>query len=951
MNKNRFLTPQKLIYLLLIVMTVVYARLSLGYYADEIETQALPQITSAMTQAPEFMHELEENEQAVRDVNDNLEASRNRIYRSNQDSLDKHAHNSEDVETLISNTLTWKNFVNRLRVERQGYVIVISKDDHKILIHPDERFVGETLHPMIDKSMDSVPDISEPGTGLDLDPFNAFFPASFFNDKISPDRILLAFKAGLYGKAVAYKDTYIICGVSFYEVVTRRIVRAVLSSLFFFLLAWIVVRYICFSLSWRQETKRHFRFGLIVNCLFAVAVLFAVTWYYQTLMDVTGDISAMNEQAQVAAENLNTYREYEKELSGWLDDQYLEQCRLAAEIIKAKGKESLSRRDLAMIAKELEVEAVYVFDKNGKVIVTNSPFDHFEISHREEDQSYAFRSLLDGRDHLIQEPMVDEMNGVEKQYIGVSLRDENDLADGFVQIAVDPSLRKRLLKPLSVQMVLDNLTIGLPEHALAIDKETMQIVATTGLGFEKSNVEDLGIDQEELRKNYNGICEVKGESYYVGVGETEDLFLMPLAKSTDAYPSFLIAMKLTILGAVAFCLIIAMALSAYREIDPIPSVVCDHAKQAGSAVKKMPAGLKEDTDEPSIRIPDDTPVQEIYGFENRWKGQNSTRSIRQTPKHRTGRIIYNSLLTGSSALILFEIIASSMGMTMSELDGFSYVLFGDWQKGINLFSFSYCLFLVCLLHVLWALLNQILYRIAKLSDRKSETILLLLRNALKYSCALIFLYIGLAKLGIDTKALWASAGVLSLMVGFGAKDLISDIISGLFIIFEGAYKIGDFVRVGEWGGIVQEIGLRYTKIAYFSETKIFNNSSIRDVINSDGKMAKEVLKIPIPYEVDLLTVEKLIERELPRMSESIPGMVKMPKYRGVCDYGERGLMLRFVVYSTPIKRKKALRALQRELKLLFDREHIRIPYNHVVVMDYEEENTDLPVMDDEVDEE
>ena len=229
---------------------------------------------------------------------------------------------------------------------------------------------------------------------------------------------------------------------------------------------------------------------------------------------------------------------------------------------------------------------------------------------------------------------------------------------------------------------------------------------------------------------------------------------------------------------------------------------------------------------------------------------------------------------------------------------------------------------------------------ATLVDERHETILRLLMNALKYGCALIFLYLGLAKFGINTQALLASAGVLSLMVGFGAKDLVSDIIAGLFIIFEGTYKVGDFVLLGNWCGTVQEIGLRSTRFTYYSETKVLNNSAVRDLTNLNGEVAREVLRIPIPYETDLLEIEKLLERELPEMAKNVEGLVKPPEYKGVNSFDDRCIMLRICIYTVPWACRSAYRDMLRQFKLLFDREHINIPYSHMVVMDYkDEENT------------
>ena len=933
-------------YILLIVLTVIFVCLSYMLFENEIESRTMPQVKRAMIQVSKLLPQLEENEQAVREVYDDIEKSRRRVYKKNEDALDDldQEKDQENVETVIDHTLSWMNLVTMLRVGRRGHVIVTSQEDNTILAHSDEEFVGEKLVPIGKVDTESIPDITEDVDKNMPDKYHAYFPASFFKKKISARRLIEATDAGIYGTAFKYKDTYIICGVTLYEAIIFVIVRTFFTSLFFLVIAWVFICYIGFSLGWLKDEYKMFQSKLAAYSALAVILIFALTWYYQTIMDITADMTTMDDYSKVAVENLNTYQKYRSELSKWLDGQYLEQCRMAAELVKAKGKDDLTRNDLARYAKDLGVKYIYVFDKNGKVVVTNSPYDHFKISNNKEDQSYAFRPLLDGREHVIQKPQKEEGSGEVMQYIGVSLRNDEDLADGFVQITVEPDLRERLLAPINVQTVLDNLVTGIPEHALAIDKDTKKIVATTGMGFENENIEDIGIESGDLKKNYSEILLINSKSYYTCASESEDLYLMLLARKRDNSGAFWIALYLTLFSAAAFFLLLIKGLSAYKKILALKESENEDRVYPDEASEETAAEGDEGNEGNDLNIFSSLwsmiKKQVKYGFENRWKKGADVPLEEQTPEMRTGKIIYYILLIFSILLIMYEVSLASTGATRDGLDGISYVLLGNWPKGFNLFSITYCLFLVCVLYVFQELLNQVLYRIAEFSDMKNETILLLLRNALKYTCAIIFLYLGLAKLGIDTKTLWASVGVLSLLIGFGAKDLISDVIAGLFIIFEGVYKIGDFVTLGDWFGTIEEIGLRYTKIGWFSETRIINNSSIRDIINTDGDVSREILRVRVPYETDLLEIEKMLNRELPKMAKDIPGLVKPPEYQGINSFEDSYIMLRLAIFCIPWQRRRALREFQRQIKLLFDREGIKMPYSKVIVKEFKEEEND-----------
>ncbi len=942
MMKTTINRSKILMHVILIIATLVFSVVSFEFFFKDMEKKLIPQVNRAIIQVSKILPQLQENEDALREINANLEKSREEILKHNKDALyDNIDTDNQSVESVIEHTLSWMNRITKLRVGRGGHVLVVSKDDLSILAHPDGLFIGSKLELAFgDKNKLDVPDISEVSDTLSEDDiskeYGFFIPAIPFDENTDLSNITNFLDEGMIGLTFSYRDTYIICGETLREVFSFVIFRSLFSTAIFYIVGWVIVRYIGFCMTWQKEDVKHFRRKLVSYMLLAVVIYFSVVWYYQSMSTMTGDLATMNQHAKVAVETLNTYRDYRKELSRWLDSQYLEQCRLAAELVKSKGKNNVTRKDLAEYAKDLGVDYVYVFDKNGKVTVTNSPYDHFVISNDPDDQSYDFKPLLDGRDYVIQDPQDDESEGEYKQYIGVSIRDENDLADGFVQIAIDPTLRDRLLDPIGVQTILDNMVIGIPKYALAIYKSDMTIAATTGLGYENASVEDLGLDIEDIKGDYNGIAYIDGYKYYAGVSETEDLYLMPICKSTNNSSAFFISLKMAAYFIVTCGLISLAAVFAYKKILEQKEIEeANKAKEPEATVE-----IDDEYEEMGIlrTLTSMIEVQDKYGFEDRWKNQSTLPLDQQTPETRTGRIIYRILLVFSVLLLTYEALTVVSGVDTKNLNGFSYVILGNWDEGLNLFSFSFCILLICALYVFKELINQILYRIAKITDLRTETVLLLTRNAIKYTAAILFLYIGLAKFGVDTKTLWASAGVLSLMIGFGAKDLVNDIIAGLFIIFEGTIKIGDFVIIGNWCGLVSEIGIRSTKVFFHSETKIFNNSSLKDIINCGGDIAKEVCKFPIAFETDLLEVEKLLEKELPEISQRIKGLVKPLKYEGVNSIEDGHVILRVRLYVTPRFRKKALRAVTREVKLLLDRNGINMPYNHIVVRRYEDEN-------------
>lgn len=305
---------------------------------------------------------------------------------------------------------------------------------------------------------------------------------------------------------------------------------------------------------------------------------------------------------------------------------------------------------------------------------------------------------------------------------------------------------------------------------------------------------------------------------------------------------------------------------------------------------------------------------------------------RRTSRRSSTKSVYNLLLAFCLVILVPTLFSSLRGdADPNNMSILGYVVSGRWQKGLSIFALTSCLYLLCAMFVFVVLLNGILYRISKISTMRVETVCLLLKNAAKYVCVIAFVYYGLAQFGVDTQTLLVSAGILSLMISLGAKDLVSDIIAGFFTIFEGTYKVGDYITVGTWYGLVMEIGLRMTKVAWHGETKIFNNSSVRDILNGNGDPARKVLIAPVSYDADLEGVEAILAEELPQMMGKIEGLVKPPQYEYVDSLGESSVNLCIAIYVDYTKRNAALRRLAREVKIMFDRRGIEMPFNQLVL--------------------
>lgn len=188
-------------------------------------------------------------------------------------------------------------------------------------------------------------------------------------------------------------------------------------------------------------------------------------------------------------------------------------------------------------------------------------------------------------------------------------------------------------------------------------------------------------------------------------------------------------------------------------------------------------------------------------------------------------------------------------------------------------------------------------------------------------------------LGVNIAGIFASLGIASLIIGFGAQSLIEDAITGIFIIFEGQYNVGDVIVLDDFRGVVRNIGIRTTAIEDTGgNMKIVNNSDIRNLQNRSKNLSVAVCDVSISYSANIEEVEAVILAALPGIYErNTDVFAKQPKYQGVDSLGESSVVMRLTVEVTEENFFIGRRRLNKEIKMLFDQNGIEIPFNQLVI--------------------
>ena len=212
---------------------------------------------------------------------------------------------------------------------------------------------------------------------------------------------------------------------------------------------------------------------------------------------------------------------------------------------------------------------------------------------------------------------------------------------------------------------------------------------------------------------------------------------------------------------------------------------------------------------------------------------------------------------------------------------------------------------------------------------RQVTVIRLINNIIRVVTYVIIVIAVLAIWGIDTTALITGAGVITLVVGLGMQSLISDVVAGLFIVFENEFNVGDIITVDGFRGTVVDIGIRTTKLEAVGNVKIINNSDIKGVLNQTLKPSTAFCSIDIEYGDSLPRVEKIISEKLPELK--IEGVLEGVAYDGVTALGASGVTVRFSAKCLEGDIFSVQRRMNGEIKKMFDDNGIGIPFPQVVV--------------------
>lgn len=287
----------------------------------------------------------------------------------------------------------------------------------------------------------------------------------------------------------------------------------------------------------------------------------------------------------------------------------------------------------------------------------------------------------------------------------------------------------------------------------------------------------------------------------------------------------------------------------------------------------------------------------------------------------------NLLSTVVAAILLFTIISIS-----EQLQWFDSV-----ESVVSKISISgeMIIDIVVVVSIVVLITNVILMILGIFSGKKGRaaTLATVVSSLVKYAAVLLGCCWVLTIIGVNISTIFASVGIVALILGFGAESLVADIITGVFILFENQYNVGDIVEIDGFRGKVKEIGIRTLSLEDSGgNIKIINNSDLKNIVNRSNQKSVAICDVSIPYDTNLEEFEKKISGILTDIKEKNKDVfIDRVEFVGVEALADSGVVVRIIADVSEEDIFSGRRLLNKEIKIAFDKAKIAIPFPQIDV--------------------
>ena len=642
----------------------------------------------------------------------------------------------------------------------------------------------------------------------------------------------------------------------------------------------------------KQYGARRMRLVAVSLGAVGVVVILLAGMFSQALTDIytstTTCESTLDTLNTMVAENSG----HEERLTEQRSEQYLSYVQRIA-VLLGLYPELKTEEQLAEMSETIGADYLMLFDDKGNEILSNSPYVNLSYGTGGSTSTYDFRRLSQGVPYIIHPVAVDEVTGLNRQLIGVSM-DDGDISDGYGSLIVAVEPRTADEDALSMGDIMRSITTA-DGVIFAVDKSSKTIEYASWSALVGKNVVELGMSEKNLRDGFMDFFTLDGQDRYGCAVEQGGYMYYSAVKTNSMFDGiFIDSLIPALMFLAAYLLLVLVLLAGYTEksIDGSGLTVVDDHDWVYRENEKEENELKR-------------------GW---WS--------RKTPESKAGFVLAVLIAAGIAGLIGTY---TAGGMNNGTMAIIPYVLSGGWTRGFNLFALTRIVMIIGGVILILLGMKALLSVLCGILETKGETICRLTCSLLRYVIIIVALFYGLEALGFDTTTLLASLGIFSLALSLGAKDLVADVLSGIMIVFSGEYQIGDIVEIAGFRGRVWEIGVRSTTIVNKDgNMKNISNRNVSNVMNLSRLNSRYNMHVLVPYDQPMDKIQEMLNRELPAIGREIDDIANGPTYLGITNIEAGYVTLGFYAECAEEDMDKVCDKMNCAIKALFEKHNIPI---------------------------
>jgi small conductance mechanosensitive channel len=254
-------------------------------------------------------------------------------------------------------------------------------------------------------------------------------------------------------------------------------------------------------------------------------------------------------------------------------------------------------------------------------------------------------------------------------------------------------------------------------------------------------------------------------------------------------------------------------------------------------------------------------------------------------------------------------------------------LFGDVSQisqviMINWITVFQLIIMILTLIVIRDIIDCILKNV-KAKTKRAKTFVGLYINLSKYFFTIIGVIWSLNIIGISSGTIFAGVSIVAMVISFSAESLISDVVTGVFLLFDNVYNVDDIIEVDGYRGTVTKIGIRTTSIQDTAgNEKILNNSDIRNIINRSNKLSVAICDIQIDNKVEMSTIDKAFKEATNQIVANYKSDISHIKYKGIQSIEKDCITVRLQGNVLEKYIYEAQRYMYREIKIALEKNGI-----------------------------